>query len=381
MKAVKILTIVVATLIAADFAFAQTWMPTTAPMTNWNSIVCSADGTKLAATFSPGFIYLSTNSGTSWTTSNIVRGSWSSLNTSADGNKLVVLSNNTAIYISTDSGASWIQSFQKSDETFYQIVSSTDGNKLVAMGSPYVCASTNSGTTWATNISPSSAWTSVACSANGQMLIANYQFGFYLSTDSGTTWTNISDRLPPTETRYVGCSSADGSKWTIIADAGIIISTNSGVTWTLNYNNNLTSGSKVACSADGSKLIASQRYVGGEIYMSTNSGSTWWLSSAPQSPAYSVASSADGCRFVAASTNGIYTFQSAPSPQLNLTFSNVNLALSWTIPSTNFVLQQSSDLTSWADVTNAPALNLTNLQNQVMLSPSNSIGFYRLKTP
>jgi len=45
------------------------------------------------------------------------------------------------------------------------------------------------------------------------------------------------------------------------------------------------------------------------------------------------------------------------------------------------VLQQSSDLTSWADVTNPPALNLTNLQNQVTLPPSNRTGFYRLKTP
>ncbi|MDD5141364.1 MAG: hypothetical protein PHY43_14030 [Verrucomicrobiales bacterium] len=44
-------------------------------------------------------------------------------------------------------------------------------------------------------------------------------------------------------------------------------------------------------------------------------------------------------------------------------------------------MQQSSDLTSWADVTNAPVLNLTNLQNEVLLSPSNSSSFYRLKTP
>jgi hypothetical protein len=32
-------------------------------------------------------------------------------------------------------------------------------------------------------------------------------------------------------------------------------------------------------------------------------------------------------------------------------------------------------------MTNQPVLNLTNLQNEVMLSPSSSSGFYRLKTP
>jgi len=47
------------------------------------------------------------------------------------------------------------------------------------------------------------------------------------------------------------------------------------------------------------------------------------------------------------------------------------------------VLQQNLDLTTtnWTDVTNPPALNLTSLQDEVVLSPTNSSGFYRLKTP
>jgi len=32
-------------------------------------------------------------------------------------------------------------------------------------------------------------------------------------------------------------------------------------------------------------------------------------------------------------------------------------------------------------VTNPPALNLTNLQDKVVLSSTNGSGFYRLKTP
>jgi hypothetical protein len=98
----------------------------------------------------------------------------------------------------------------------------------------------------------------------------------------------------------------------------------------------------------------------------------------------SVASSADGNKLVAAVRNGgIYTWQSAPTPQLNLTFSNNHFALSWLVPSTNFLLQQNSDLstTSWTDVTNPPVLNLTNLQNEVTLPSPGSNVFYRLKTP
>ena len=77
----------------------------------------------------------------------------------------------------------------------------------------------------------------------------------------------------------------------------------------------------------------------------------------------------------------IYTLQTMPSPSMNITPTNGSFKLSWLIPSTNFVMQQSSDLTSWSDVTNEPVLNLTNLQNEVILPPTNSSGFYRLKTP
>jgi len=57
--------------------------------------------------------------------------------------------------------------------------------------------------------------------------------------------------------------------------------------------------------------------------------------------------------------------------------------LGWTVPSTNFVLQQSSNLnsTSWSVVTNLPVPNLTNLQNQVTLTSPVGTGFYRLKIP
>ena len=66
---------------------------------------------------------------------------------------------------------------------------------------------------------------------------------------------------------------------------------------------------------------------------------------------------------------------------MNATTWDGNLTVSWIMPSTNFVMQQSSDLQNWADMTNQPVLNLTNLQNEVLLSPPGSNVFYRLKTP
>jgi hypothetical protein len=80
---------------------------------------------------------------------------------------------------------------------------------------------------------------------------------------------------------------------------------------------------------------------------------------------------------------GIYTSYTVPKPSLCLATANNNLAFSWTMPSTNFVLQKISNLSkaNWTTLTNTPLLNLTNLQNQIILPSPGSNVFYRLKTP
>ncbi|HLH52944.1 MAG TPA: hypothetical protein VKY92_04940 [Verrucomicrobiae bacterium] len=96
----------------------------------------------------------------------------------------------------------------------------------------------------------------------------------------------------------------------------------------------------------------------------------------------SVASSADGAKLVAvANGGGIYTWQTAPKPVLNLTATGDGLLGSWVIPSMNFRLQKNSDLatTNWTDVAIVPVLNFTNLQNQVNLPVAGDTWFYRLQ--
>jgi hypothetical protein len=61
--------------------------------------------------------------------------------------------------------------------------------------------------------------------------------------------------------------------------------------------------------------------------------------------------------------------------------SGATLGLSWLVPSTRFVLQQNSDLssTNWVDVPTPPTLDYTNLHQRVTLTPSLGSSFYRLK--
>jgi photosystem II stability/assembly factor-like uncharacterized protein len=312
---------------------------------------------------------------------------WSGLHLSADGSRLVAISNNVAIYVSTNSGASWNLRLTPGfgGQTFGPVVASADGTKLAVAGNSLaVLTSTNWGQTWVTNFSPSSpGFTSMAGSADARMLVANFEFSFYLSTNSGASWTNISSRLPPTEVRSVGCAAADGSVWVIMADAGLVISTNSGATWSLNYyNGNPIHALQVASSADGTKFIAAQTgaYPGG-IYLSANTGATWQYFTNGGPPSYYIAASADGCQTAASGTNGIYLLQSLPSPILNLAPVPAGLTLAWTVPSADFILQQSTDLISWASVTNRPTFNSAALQNQVSLPVTNGSGFYRLAAP
>ena len=72
---------------------------------------------------------------------------------------------------------------------------------------------------------------------------------------------------------------------------------------------------------------------------------------------------------------------SLPPAALGIAPSGTNVVLSWATPSGGFELQKNSDLTTtnWLTVTNASVV--TNGQNQVTLSRSNTSQFFRLKYP
>jgi hypothetical protein len=387
-------------------AFAHTWTQTGAPTNYWNSIAASADGTKLVAVVYGGGIYTSTNSGATWTQTGAPSGfPWESVASSADGTKLVAAGfYDHPIYVSTNSGVNW--STYGPGENWQSVACSSDGNKLVAVANINgpIYTSTNSGTTWTQATSaPSNCWQSVASSADGNKLVAavggSGRAGpIYVSTNSGTTWTQAPNA--PSNCWQSVASSADGNKLVAVSQlqypavgGSIFTSTNSGMIWT---SNNVPGEpwSSVASSADGIKLMAVAynmsfssssgfSYAGG-IFTSANSGATWTQTIGPSNIWWYGVASADGNKFVVAvSDGGIYTSQTAPSPRLNLAPSKGNLTFSWIVPSTNFVLQQNSDLTAaanWVTLTNKPVLNLTNLQDEVRLSPAAGKSFFRLKS-
>jgi hypothetical protein len=308
-----------------------------------------------------GPIYVSPNSGATWTQTSAPITSWVSVASSADGTNLVALAaplwNGTnyldggAIYRSMDAGSSWVRASAPSN-VWHSVASSGDGTKLVAGGEPAVYRSSDAGATWIPTSLPSGYWISVASSADGAKLVAvssefwdpaasNYVVGaIYHSSDAGATWVR---------------TTAPTGYW-----------------------------SAVASSADGTILCA----LGDEPEISTNSGASWAPAGVPAGWWRCVAAFADGTNLVVAGDGQIATLHAPapapaipPSPQLAIDRSGGNLGLSWLVPSTPFVLQQNSNLPSadWMAVPTPPSLSLTNLHYQLILPRTPGNAFYRLK--
>jgi photosystem II stability/assembly factor-like uncharacterized protein len=382
-------------------AFSQSWTLTGAPNDeDWQAMSASADGNQLLAVGETD-AYVSTNSGVAWTEANLNVGyaPWRAVASSANGG-ILAAGGYGALYFSTNSGASWFLNTNAPQNVWYGAIAfSADGSKMVAApygdltaGNPQpLYLSGDSGKTWQAALLPSNNWNAVASSADGTKLMAfAFNGPIYRSTNSGASWNtnNLVEYW-----RSVTCS-ADGTKAVAAAYPGqIYTSTNSGANWI----SHTIAGSRigfgsVASSADGTRLLAVGFQSSAPIFVSTNSGNSWAAQTTAPAVADwgAVASSADGRKIFAATygytandnAGGIYILQTIPSPPLKSTLVGTNLIISWPVPSTNFVLQQNMDLTTsdWLTMTNTPLLNLTNLQYEIGLLPTNGAAFYRLAT-
>ena len=392
--------------------FGQTWTLTGTPTNfNWSCIAGSADGTKLVAANHDGTIngtngvWVSTNSGATWSlTGAPITNDWWAVASSADGSQLAATDAYYGlIYTSADSGTTWTQA-NLPIWTWRSIAMSADGAKLVvSAGNPafnqYIFTSEDAGVTWVSHSVPGMFAVFVASSADGNSLVAAANTGYILtSTNAGATWQSVLSGL--TFGFYSVASSSSGSTLMAGGEDYILVSTNSGATWNSNNFSALVGPGTVgscASSADGDTLVAVVTSANldlkgaGIILISTNSGAAWTQANAPIEEWSGVTASADGCQLAGSAYNdpftpfptawyggGVYTSKSTPAPYMNIMQQKSNLTLSWTVPSMNFVIQQSPNLVGWTDMTNLPVLNPANLQDEVLAPLPSSKEFYRL---
>lgn len=389
----RLRTAAVAGLLLTGFssAFAENWTLTSAPITNWASVASSADGRRLVAAASVGLIYISTNAGSNWTPTSAPSTNWTAVASSSDGSRLAAAAGNyngsAPVYVSTNHGVTWTDA----GVPYYGwmcAASSADGIALVVgsdgLAGGWIFASTNGGTTWP--FAYTSRCHSIASSADGQKLAAVWSVGGHFgggnvstSTNGGATWSSTTYTGSAQLWESVACS-ADGTKLVAGTASSIYTSPDFGITWI--PASTPVAGYYVASSADATRLVAAG--IGaGQMFASTNSGANWTQTEAPAAYWHSVASSADGCKLVAAAYGGgIYTLQTTLAPVLSITPSGSNFLISWIVPSMPFVLQENADLNTpnWTAVPMTPILNLTNLHHEVTAPLSGTNRFYRLKS-
>ena len=146
----------------------------------------------------------------------------------------------------------------------------------------------------------------------------------------GQNWTLTS--APNTNWVAVACS-ADGTKLVAAVNGGgIYTSSDAGVSWLLS-SAPITNWASIAASESGLKLVAAaggERGPGtGPIYISTNAGTNWSLTTAPFSSWNSVASSANG--------NVLVACQYAPAPlAFGLIYTSTNSGVTWEPGNTDY---------------------------------------------
>ena len=303
---------------SAELAHGQAWTLTSAPITNWVSVGCSADGQHLiaAANNNGGAIYVSTDGGATWQQTSAPWTNWTCVAASADGTELVAAGNYTPVYFSSDGGVTWRNSTNIGP--WRSVACSSDGTTIIAAGNDFPmvasgsCFSTNSGASWV--LGNGGPWLATSTSAQGSKLAIAGHFYIYqhgllsevlISADHGASWVDAAN-APALPWAAVSLST-DGSKLIALASgSGGAVSQDLGDTWTT-INTPSVLWTSMATSKDCGKVLAAGNP--SPLYTSPDGGNTWISNSAPVANWGGVASSADGnTLFAAVNGGGIYTW-------------------------------------------------------------------------
>jgi hypothetical protein len=194
---------------------------------------------------------------------------------------------------------------------------------------------------------------------SGQSVVGNFVAG----ANFRTTWT-LAETASAGSYNAVACST-DGTH--IVAAGygvpiGIVTSVNSGVTWQTNSDTPDAYWTSCASSSDGTHLVVTAGGGGdeGPIYTSANSGATWTSNTAPYAFWSSCASSYDGTHLAATAANGVI-------------YTSVNSGGTWT-PSSTSGTREWNGIASSANGSNLVAVDFGYTTNGGLIYTSTNAG-------
>jgi photosystem II stability/assembly factor-like uncharacterized protein len=324
--------------------FGATWnVSNNCPQKTWADVSSSETGQYQTAVARDDYIYLSSNFGATWDVSNnSPQKYWESVSMSASGEYRTAVSTTTPnggnppgpeyIYVSSNSGETWTQkqndaSNNSLEKRWYGVSMSASGQYQTAVANNgYIYVSSNYGVTWTpkesdtSNNSLQKYWYSVTMNASGKYqtaVPAGNQY-IYASTDFGNTWTP-SNSSPEKSWQGVSMSASGKYRTAVAYNDYIYVSIDYGNTWTQKQNDTSNNSLQknwysVAMTASGQYQSATLSSGNDYIYISTDFGNTWTQSNSPQKSWRSVSLSASGEYHTAVANDYIYTSISSTGP-------------------------------------------------------------------
>lgn len=248
------------------------WVPTNSPIDVAVSDFAVKDSNLFFSTYDSG-VFISTDNGKNWTSTNISDKCIYCLAVSGD----TIFAGGGDVFRSTDNGENWaragsgvsgVKALTVSEGNIYAGVTHANRSSM----SCGVYLSTDNGTSWSeliTNVSYSIGTLVVS----GSNIFAGVDQGLYLSTNSGTSWTKTELRIMP----YVANGSNIFGTTYVNGDAAVCLSTDNGTSWVV-FNDGLPSNSYfMSLVASGSNLFTAinSGHRNNTVYLSTNNGKDW----------------------------------------------------------------------------------------------------------
>lgn len=249
-----------------------TWKKTNSGLGNLNiKCMVTSEGTVIAAT--NGGVYLSLDSGYSWTQRNTGLPSENWVYSVAICGKNLLTATFTGVFLSTNQGIDWhvtlpdyrIAALCVNEETVY--AAATDG----------LFVSEDSGITWVRRSFQPTDITANCLVVNGKTILAGTTFdGVFRSVDQGVSWAAINEGFS-LDTAYHRSPSITGiCKWgtTLFAatsGCGIFSQTDSDTIW--KFANSGIKNRYIRCICEKKGYLYAGTYTG--VYLSSDTGKTW----------------------------------------------------------------------------------------------------------
>jgi photosystem II stability/assembly factor-like uncharacterized protein len=320
-----------------------------------------------------GFIFRSTNSGSSWDT--IFAQPDSNGGNRHGAKELTVAPSDSQVIYAGYAAEGFFNEPQNPDfPTSYGFYRSTNGGAAWTQN--------NSGLP-ATNLNAIAM--AVARTNASLVYIGIRRGGIFKSGDRGENWTNIVSDLPTPDVFSIAVSPIDPNiVYVGTRTNGIFKSTNGGANWTQSLAGDLTNGVaphklilSIAMHPTNDNIVYAGDWFSG-VYQTTNGGGSWKLFNAGLSTraVNSLAISTDGLYLYAGTKGeGVFRLQTAPLNILATASRNgSNLTINWTGGASYYVLERSTNLVSinWVAV-------LTNSTPVASVPITGDKAFYRIR--